>query len=68
MKDDQIQAYNRLTGVKAILRELLLCDIPSEGYYVNLMDALKMAGEARRSIGWDPYPEENEAACKVLSQ
>ena len=47
MKDNQIQAYNRLNGVKAILRELCLYDIPSSEYYIDLLHALEKVGAKR---------------------
>jgi len=65
MIKDQIQAYNRLTGVKAILRELCLYDIPSSEYYTDLMHALEKVGAAQRDVGWDPRPEKPEVPCKV---
>jgi hypothetical protein len=65
MIKDQIQAYNRLTGVKAILRELCLYDIPSSEYYTDLMHALAKVGAAQRDVGWDPRPEKSEVPCKV---
>ena len=50
MIKDQIQAYNRLTGVSAILRELCLYDIPSSEYYIDLLHALEKVGVARQNI------------------
>ena len=64
MIKDQIQAYNRLTGVKAILRELCLYDIPSSEYYIAMLHALEQVGAAQRDIGWDPRPEKPEVSCK----
>ena len=64
MIKDQIQAYNRLTGVKAILRELCSYDIPSSEYYTDLMHALEKVGAAQRDVGWDPRPEKPEVPCK----
>ena len=68
MKENQIQAYNRLTGVKAILKELCLYDIPSSEYYVALLHALEKVGSAQQDIGWDPRPEKSSVACKVAAQ
>lgn len=68
MKENQIQAYNRLTGVKAILKELCLYDIPSSEYYVALLHALEKVGEAQQDIGWDPRPEKSPVACKVAAR
>ena len=68
MKDNQIQAYNRLNGVKAILRELCLYDIPSSEYYIDLLHALEKVGAAHRDIGWDPRPEKPEVPCKVAAR
>ena len=68
MKENQIQAYNRLTGVKAILRELCLYDIPSSEYYTDLLHALEKVGAAQRDIGWDPRPEKSGAPCKVAAR
>lgn len=65
MIKDQIQAYNRLTGVSAILRELCLYDIPSSEYYIDLLHALEKVGVARQNIGWDPRPEKSGVPCKV---
>ncbi len=68
MIKDQIQAYNRLTGVSAILRELCLYDIPSSEYYIDLLHALEKVGVARQNIGWDPRPEKPEVPCKVAAR
>ena len=68
MKNDQIQAYNRLTGVKAILKELCLYDIPSSEYYVALLHALEKVGDAQQDIGWDPRPEKSPVSCKVAAR
>ena len=65
MIKDQIQAYNRLTGVSAILRELCLYDIPSSEYYIDLLHALEKVGVARQNIGWDPRQEKSGVPCKV---
>jgi hypothetical protein len=66
--DNQIQAYNRLTGVKAILRELCLYDIPSSEYYVDLLHALEKVGAAQQNVGWDPNPEKSTMSCKVVAR
>ena len=68
MKENQIQAYNRLTGVKAILRELCLYDIPSSEYYTDLLHALEKVGAAQRDIGWDPRPEKSGEPGKVAAR
>ena len=68
MIKDQIQAYNRLAGVKAILRELCLYDIPSSEYYTDLLHALEKVGAAQCDIGWDPRPEKSAVPCTVAAR
>lgn len=51
---DQISAYNRLTGIIAVVNELLKYDVPNEKFHQLLSIALKDISSAQKNIGWNP--------------
>ena len=51
---DQISAYNRTTGIVAIIKELLTYDIPNDEFHQLLCIALQDITLAQKNIGWHP--------------